>query len=101
MGRPGAPRPSDPRAAVVQGWNEVLHLAPADMGLTAALGEGGDDPIAWLSEAAGIPRAELERVRLLRNRVASNQPVPDRDLSGALETIDRVIALVGRMGLLE
>jgi hypothetical protein len=86
---------------VVQGWNDLLHLVPADMGLTAALGEGGDDPVGWLSTAAGIPRAELEKVRQLRNSVAANRPVPDRDLSSALETIDRTLAVVGHMRLPE
>ena len=86
---------------MLQGWNELLHLVPSDMGLTAALGEAGEDPIAWLSAAAGIPRAELQKVRHLRNSVASNRPVPDRELTSALDTIERALALVGRTRLPE
>ena len=89
----------------MQGWDELLRLAPADMGLTAALGDnmerGQSDPIAWLSAAAGLPREALDEVRKVRNRVASNGPVPDRAISSALETLDRALAVLGRTRLPE
>ncbi len=89
----------------MQRWDELLRLAPADMGLTAALGQGSDlhasDPIAWLSAAAGIPRAALEEVRHVRNNVASNRPATDRAVTSALETLDRALAVVGRTRLAE
>ena len=98
-------RSGDPRAALVQGWDELLRLAPADMGLTAALGENAErpasDPIAWLSAAADVPRAALDEVRQVRNSVVSNRPVPDRVLSSALQTLDRAIAVVSRTRLPE
>lgn len=98
-----AARAGDPRAVLLQRWDELLRRAPSDMGLTAALGEGSafskSDPIAWLSGAADIPREALEKVRQVRNNVASNRPVPEGALSSALETLDRALAFVGRMRL--
>ncbi len=95
----------DPRAVLVQRWDELLRLAPADMGLTAALGESAarpaSDPITWLSAAAGVPREALEQVRQVRNSVASNRPVPDRAISSALETLDRALVVLGRTRLPE
>ena len=89
----------------MQRWDELLRLAPADMGLSAALGEGADraasDPIAWLSSVAGIPRKVLDQVRQVRNSVAATRPVPDREVSSALETLDQVLAAVGRTRLPE
>ena len=99
----GSAPPSDPRARLVQQWDQLLRLVPADMGLNAALGErmqgGSSDPISWLSTAADIPRAALEHVRHVRNNVGSNRPVPDRDLSQALETVDRALAMLGHLRL--
>lgn len=90
---------------MMQRWDELLRLAPADMGLTAALGEGGEpagsDPMRWLSVAADIPRAALDQVRQVRNSVASNRPVPEGAISSALETLDRALAVVGRTRLPE
>lgn len=101
----GADRPGDPRTALVQRWDELLRLAPPDMSLTAAMGEGAglaaSDPISWLSAAADVPRATLDEVRHVRNRVASNRPVPDAVITSALETLDRALAVVGRMRLPE
>ena len=98
-------RPADPRAALVQGWDELLRLAPADMGLSAALGESSDptgsDPIGWLSTFAGIPRAELDHVRKVRNSLAANRSVPEPDIARARETLDRALAVVGHMRLPE
>ncbi len=85
----------------MQGWDELLRLVPADMGLTAALGDGADDPISWLSVAADMPRAALNQVRQVRNNVASNRPVPDQVIASALETLDRALAVVGRTRLPE
>ena len=104
LGDPSAP-PSDPRARLLQRWDELLRLAPPDIGLTAALGDGAEgaanDPISWLSLSAGIPRAELEEVRQVRNSLASNRPVPDGTLARALTTVDRALAVVGRFRLPE
>lgn len=101
----GSDRPGDPRAALVQRWDELLRLAPPDMSLTAAMGESAglpaSDPISWLSVAADVPRATLDEVRHIRNSVASNRPVPDHAIANALETLDRVLAVVGRMRLPE
>lgn len=94
-------RPTDPRAALLQGWDELLRLVPADMGLTAALGDGADDPISWLSLAADIPRPALDQVRHVRNSLASNRPVPDHVMSSALETLNRALAVVGHTRLPE
>lgn len=75
------------------------------MGLNAALGGGADrdasDPIGWLSGAAGIPREALNQVRQVRNRVGLNRPVPDADISRALETVDRALAMLGRTHLFD
>lgn len=96
---------SDPRTRLVQRWDELLRLVPADMGLTAALDQGGQrpasDPISWLSAAAGVPREELEQVRHLRNSLATNRLVPDRVIANALETVDRALGVVGHMRLPE
>lgn len=80
-------------------WNELLQMVPGDMGLTAALGESTDDPIGWLSKAAGVPRAELDQARLVRNDVAANRTVPDADVAAALQTLDHALAAVGGMHL--
>jgi len=100
-----AARPGDTRGLLMQRWDELLRLAPADMGLTAALGVGGgqdaSDPISWLSAAAGIPRAELEEVRQVRNNVAANRPVPDRAVTAAAHTLERALAVVGHLRLPE
>ena len=97
--------PGDPRAALVQRWDELLRLVPPDMGLDAAVGRGADrsasDPITWLSAAADVPREALNHVRLVRNSVASNRPVPDHVVSGALETLDRALGLLRRTRLPE
>jgi hypothetical protein len=98
-------RPGDPRAVLVQRWDELLRLVPADMGLSAALGEGAarsaSDPITWLSAAADVPRQALDQVRHVRNCVAWNRPVPDREISRALETVDRALGVLGRTRLPE
>ena len=82
-----------------------LRLVPADMGLTATLGEGAhrpaSDPITWLSVAADVPREALDQVRHVRNSVGANRPVSDRVISSALETLDRALAVVGRTRLPE
>lgn len=89
----------------MQRWDELLRLAPADMGLTAALGEGptrtASDPIAWLSSVAGVERKALDQVRQVRNSVAANRPVPDTAITSALGTLDQVLAVVGRTRLPE
>jgi hypothetical protein len=70
------------------------------MGLHAALGPGSQgpasDPITWLSAAANVPREELEEVRQVRNSLASNRPAPENVIAGALETVDRALAMLGR-----
>ncbi len=92
-------KPGDLRAVLVQRWDELLRMVPQDMGLNAALGQGSDrsssDPIAWLSAAADVPREALEQVRHLRNSVGSNRPVPDHEMSRALETVDRALGMLG------
>ena len=102
----GPARPTSPRAALIQGWDELLHLAPPDMSLTAAMGAGGEgapssDPISWLSSMAGIPREELQQVRQVRNNVASNRPVPDHVIASAQQTLDRALAVLGHTRLPE
>jgi hypothetical protein len=90
---------------LIQRWDELLRLVPGDMGLSAAVGDRADrpssDPITWLSEAAGLPRDALDQVRHVRNSVAGNRPVPDGAIASALETLDRALAVVGRMRLPE
>jgi hypothetical protein len=75
------------------------------MGMTAAMGQGGQgaaaDPISWLSAAANIPRDELDHVRQVRNSLAGQRPVADQAIAGALETLDRALAVVGRTRLPE
>jgi len=97
--------PGDPRAVLVQRWDELLRLVPPDMGLTAALGESAErpasDPITWLSAAANVPREALAQVRHVRNSLASNRRVPDDVISSALETLDRALRLLGRWRLPE
>jgi hypothetical protein len=97
--------PGDPGALLVQRWDELLRLVPPDMGLTAALGQGGQgpaaDPVTWLSAAANVPRAELDQVRQLRNRLAGNRPVPEEAIASGLESLDRALAVLGRTRLPE
>jgi hypothetical protein len=89
----------------MQRWDELLRLVPADMGLSAALGQsaegGSSDPISWLSATADVPRDDLEQVRLVRLAVVAKRPLPDRVVSNALETLDRALVVLRRMRLPE
>jgi len=85
---------------VIDRWDALLRLVPRGMALGRAVGRSGADdpaadPVGWLSNAAHMPRNELDQVRLLRIHLASNKAVPQATLTGALDTLDRVKAALG------
>ncbi|MDQ6796814.1 MAG: hypothetical protein M3011_02105 [Actinomycetota bacterium] len=85
---------------VIERWDALLRLVPGGMALGRAVGRSGADdpaadPVGWLSNAAHMPRNELDQIRLLRIHLASNKVVPQGVLSSALDTLDRVKTNLG------
>ncbi len=79
---------------MIERWDTILRLVPGGMALGRAVGRSGADdpaadPVGWLSNAAHIPREELDQVRLLRIHLASNKVVPPGVLTRALDTLDK------------
>jgi len=94
-GRSAAPRSGDLGRQVIERWDALLRLVPKGMALGRAVGRSGADdpaadPVGWLSNAAHMPRAELDQIRLLRIHLASNKVMPQGVLTSALDTLDRV-----------
>lgn len=91
---------------VIDRWEALLRLVPRDLALGRAVGRSSSagptsDPIAWLSTAAHMPRADLDQVRLLRIHLASNKAAPPHVLRQALDTLDRAHAALERTRLPE
>lgn len=87
-------RSGDLGRQVIERWDAMLRLVPQGMALGRAVGRGGSDaaaadPVGWLSNAAHVPRNELDQIRLLRIHLASNKAVPQGVLTAALDTLDR------------
>lgn len=97
----GAPLTGDLSRLVIERWDALVRYVPAGTALSRATGRGGAndpaaDPVRWLSEAAHMPRDDLDQVRLLRVHLASNKTVPPQVLTRALSTLDRAHAAVKR-----
>jgi len=103
---PSGSRSGDLGTLVVQRWDALLRLVPRGMALGRAVGRSGTDdpaadPVGWLSNAAHMPRADLDQVRLLRIHLASNKPTPPQALTKALDTLDRAFGVLDRTRLPE
>jgi len=88
------PRSGDLGRQVIERWDAMLRLVPGGMALGRAVGRTGSDdpaadPVGWLSNAAHMPRSELDQIRLLRIHLASNKTVPPATLKSALDTLDK------------
>ncbi len=97
---PAAPRSGDLGRQVIERWDALLRLVPRGMALGRAVGRSGADdpaadPVGWLSNAAHMPRGDLDQVRLLRIHLASNKAVSQGVLTTALDTLDRAKAGLG------
>ena len=101
-----APNAGDLGRQVIERWDALLRLVPRGMALGRAVGRSGSDdpaadPVGWLSNAAQMPRKDLDEVRLLRIHLASNKPAPHAALSKAMSTLDRAFAVLERTRLPE
>ncbi len=99
-GASAQPRSGDLGRMVIERWDALLRLVPRGMALGRAVGRSGADdpaadPVGWLSNAAHMPRNELDQIRLLRIHLASNKVVPQATLSSALDTLDRAKTNLG------
>lgn len=85
------------RSLIIQRWDTLLRAVPSGRALDRAtgrdeLGGSGGDPLKWLSRRTRIPYDDLDQVRLMRLHLASNKPIPQRNLTYALEILERAQA---------
>lgn len=105
-GPSASPRSGDLGRQVIERWDALLRLVPRGMALGRAVGRSGADdpaadPVGFLSNAAHMPRDDLDQVRLLRIHLASNKVVPEHVLTKALNTLDRAHSVLERTRLPE
>jgi hypothetical protein len=101
---PKAPPAGDLSRLVIERWDALVRYVPPNTALSRAVGRGGahdpaGDPVGWLSDAAHMPRDDLDQLRLLRVHLAAKKTVPTSVLTRALETLDRAHATLQRSHL--